>query len=215
MRDNPELDRWNDRFAKKAYHFGTAPNHFLVTQADRLQPGMRALAIADGEGRNSVWLAQRGLEVTAFDFSPLGVDKARRLAAERGVRVDHRVADIRDWNWQPDAFDAVVAIFFQFAKPAERARIFAGIVTTLKAGGLLLLQGYRVEQLQYGTGGPPWPEHMYSEALLRDAFAALDILRLASHDDEIQEGCGHNGMSALIDLVARKPIRAQQSELIG
>ena len=207
MSDNPELDRWNERFAKDAYHFGTAPNAFLSSQAHRLQPGMRALAIADGEGRNSVWLAESGLDVTAFDFSPPGVEKARRLAAERGVRVDYHVADIREWDWQPEAFDAVVAIFFQFAKPAERERIFAGIVTTLKPGGLVLLQGYRVEQLQYGTGGPPWPEHMYSEALLRDAFAALEIVHLAAHDDEIHEGSGHNGMSALIDLVARKPLR--------
>ena len=208
MSDNPELDRWNERFAKDAYHFGTAPNAFLAAEAHRLRPGMRVLAIADGEGRNSVWLAERGLDVTAFDFSPPGVDKAKRLAADRGVRVDHRVADIGAWDWQPEAFDAVVAIFFQFAKPALRERIFAGIVTTLAPGGLLLLQGYRVEQLGYGTGGPPWPEHMYSEALLREAFASLDILHLEAHDDALHEGKGHDGMSALIDLVARKPPRA-------
>jgi SAM-dependent methyltransferase len=208
MSDNPELDRWNERFAKDAYHFGTGPNAFLASQADRLRPGMTALAIADGEGRNSVWLAERGIAVTAFDFSPLGVAKAQRLAEGRGVSVDYRVADIRQWNWQPEAFDAVVAIFFQFAKPADRERIFAGIVTTLKPGGVLILQGYRPEQIAYGTGGPPWPEHMYTERLLRDAFAALEIPHLASHDDEVHEGVGHSGMSALIDLVARKPAPA-------
>ena len=205
MSDNPELDRWNERFAKDAYHFGTGPNAFLASQAALLKPGMKALAIADGEGRNSVWLAERGLVVTAFDFSPLGVAKAQRLAESRRLSVDYRVADIREWDWEPGEFDIVAAIFFQFAKPADRTRIFAGIVTTLKPGGVLILQGYRPEQIQYGTGGPPWPEHMYTERLLREAFATLEILHLAAHDDEIREGVGHNGMSALIDLVARKP----------
>lgn len=205
MTDNPELDRWNDRFAKSGYHFGTAPNTFLASQASRLVRGMRALSIADGEGRNSVWLAEQGLVVTAFDFSPLGVDKARQLAAERGVAVDHRMCDIADWTWEPEAFDVVAAIFFQFAKPDLRARIFAGIRRTLKPSGLVLLQGYRPEQLRYGTGGPPWPEHMYTEALLAEAFTGFDILHLAAHDDAIHEGRGHDGMSALIDLVARKP----------
>jgi len=206
MSANPELDRWNDRFAKSQYHFGTAPNAFLAAQASRLAPGMRALAVADGEGRNSVWLAERGLAVTAFDFSPLGVEKARRLASERGVDIDYRVSDIAEWKWEPETFDVVAAIFFQFAKPDLRARIFEGIRRTLKPGGLVLLQGYRPEQIGNGTGGPPWPEHMYTEALLRESFAGFDILHLAAHDDELHEGTGHNGMSALIDLVARKPL---------
>jgi SAM-dependent methyltransferase len=205
MSDNPELDRWNERFAKSAYHFGTAPNAFLASQSSRLQPGTRALSIADGEGRNGVWLAEHGLAVTAFDFSPLGVDKARKLAAARGVEVDYHVADIRKWNWDPDAFDVVAAIFFQFAKPDERKRIFAGIQRTLKPGGLVILQGYRPEQLKYGTGGPPWPEHLYTEALLRESFSDMEIVHLLAHDDEVHEGTGHDGMSALIDMVARKP----------
>ncbi len=200
---NPELDRWNERFAGEAYHFGTAPNAFLAAQGHRLQPGMTALAIADGEGRNSVWLAAQGLRVTAFDFAPLGVAKAQRLARDRGVDVDYRVADIRGWDWDGAKYDVIAAIFFQFANPTDRARIFAGISRALNPGGLLLLQGYRIEQLQYGTGGPPWPAHLYSEALLRDSFSALEILQLAAHDDEVHEGKGHDGMSALIDLIAR------------
>jgi SAM-dependent methyltransferase len=168
---------------------------------------MRALCIADGEGRNSVWLAQQGLDVTAFDFSPVAVSKARALAGEAGVQVDYRQSDIFAWDWKRQAYDVVVAIFFQFASPPQRAAIFSGLQQALAPGGLLLLHGYRPEQIAYGTGGPSQPENMYTEALLRDAFAALDILELRSYDAEVDEGSGHVGMSALIDLIARKPAR--------
>ncbi|MCC6608078.1 MAG: class I SAM-dependent methyltransferase [Burkholderiales bacterium] len=199
-----ELDYWNARFDVEEYHYGKAPNAFLARQAPLLRPGMRALCVADGEGRNSVWLAEHGLEVTAFDFSPPGVAKARRLAAERGVTVDHRLADIYAWGWDAHAYDLVVAIFIQFAAPRERALIFAGLARALAPDGYLVLQGYTPRQLAYGTGGPPVAENMYTEQLLRDAFRGLDILHLAEHDDIVREGKRHNGMSALIDLVARK-----------
>jgi len=200
-----QTDRWNERFGGDEYHFGTEPNAFLASQAQRLRAGMRALSVADGEGRNSVWLARQGLQVTAFDISPVGVDKARRLAREAGVAVDHRVADINDWDWDAASYDLVVAIFIQFASPAERARIFAGMMRALAPGGLLLLQGYAPRQLEYKTGGPGVAENLYTADLLRGQFAALDILHLAEHDSEIREGKGHAGMSALVDLVARRP----------
>ena len=204
MQPNPELERWNTRFSAADYVFGTAPNAFLASQAHRLKPGMTALAIADGEGRNGVWLAQQGLQVTGFDFSPNGLAKAQRLASERKVQIDCQLADITDWDWDAKQYDVIAAIFFQFARPAERARIFNGLMRALKPGGFLLLQGYRVEQLKYGSGGPSVAEQLYSEALLRESFAALDILHLASHDDEIEEGAGHKGLSALIDMVGRR-----------
>jgi 2-polyprenyl-3-methyl-5-hydroxy-6-metoxy-1,4-benzoquinol methylase len=204
-----EVQRWNSRFAGEHYLFGTAPNAFLATQAARLRPGMSAVSVADGEGRNSVWLAERGLRVTAFDVSPVGVEKARRLASERGVTVDYTVADIHAYDWGARQHDAAVAIFIQFADPRERTRIFAGLRQALAPGGVLILQGYTPRQLEYRTGGPPRAENMYTEPLLREAFAGLEILHLAEHDDEIHEGQGHHGMSALIDLVARKPSRDQ------
>ncbi|MDH4190389.1 MAG: class I SAM-dependent methyltransferase [Betaproteobacteria bacterium] len=200
-----ELERWNSRFAGEAYHFGTEPNTFLAGQAKRLRPGMSALCVADGEGRNSVWLARQGLRVRAFDFSPVGVEKARRLARDTGVALDARVADINSWDWDEARYDLVVAIFFQFATPEERAKIFAGMTRSLASGGLLLLQGYTLRQLEYKTGGPADPARLYTEALLRESFAALEILHLAEHDETVSEGDAHVGMSALIDLVARKP----------
>jgi 2-polyprenyl-3-methyl-5-hydroxy-6-metoxy-1,4-benzoquinol methylase len=202
---NSELERWNGRFSAEGYVFGTAPNAFVASQAHRLTPGMTVLCVADGEGRNSVWLARQGLRVTAFDFSPMGVRKARDLAAKAGVDVEYVIADIMDWDWDARAFDCVAAIFIQFATPPERQRIFHGVMRALKPGGLLLLQGYTPKQIEYRTGGPPHAENMYTAKLLRDSFAALDFLHLAEHEDVVSEGKGHSGMSALIDLVARRP----------
>ena len=201
---DPELQRWNGRFAAEGFVFGTSPNVFLASQAPRLARGMRALCVADGEGRNSVWLARQGLEVTAFDFSPVGLAKAKKFAERAGVKIDYRLSTTENWNWDERQYDVVAAIFFQFAAPPERKRIFEGIVRALKPGGLLILQGYGPGQLKYGTGGPKKIENLYTEELLRQSFAALEILHLASHDDIVDEGAGHSGMSALIDLVARR-----------
>jgi len=197
--------RWDERYSTPDYLFGTEPNAFLASQADLLVPGQSALAVADGEGRNGVWLASKGLTVTAFDASAVGLHKAKRLAAENGVNVDYRLASIEDWTWTENRFDVVVAIFIQFAPPELREKIFAGIKQCLKPGGLLLLQGYTPKQLEYGTGGPPTGENLYTRRLLEDAFAGFEIMRLEEYDSEIREGSGHSGMSALIDLVARKP----------
>ncbi|PQA86730.1 SAM-dependent methyltransferase [Hyphococcus luteus] len=195
---------WNERYAAPGYLFGTEPAAFLKNNANYLTPGARALAVADGEGRNSVFLAENGLEVTAMDSSEVALEKARDLASGRGVDVDFRLADIMAWDWTPEAYDVVVAIFIQFAPPAERAKVFEGVKQTLKPGGLILLHGYRPEQVDYGTGGPPQRENMYTEDLLHDAFGDMEILRLEAYDREIEEGEGHAGMSALIDLIARK-----------
>lgn len=195
---------WDERYASTEYVFGTAPAEFLPRYHDRIAAGAETLVVADGEGRNSVYLAEQGLRVTAMDVSDVGVAKARGLAEARGVTVDFRVADILTWEWAPEAYDLVVAVFIQFLDPQQRATVFDGMQRTLRPGGRLLLHGYRPEQLAYGTGGPPVAANLYDEALLADAFAAMDIEVLRSYDAELDEGAGHAGMSALIDLVATK-----------
>lgn len=195
---------WNDRYAGDDYLFGTEPADFLRRVSGWLRQGETALAIADGEGRNSVWLAGQGLQVTAFDAAPNAVAKARTLAAARGVEVDLHIADLDSWDWS-QAFDVVAGIFIQFVGPAERARLFARIDRALKPGGLLLLHGYAPRQVEYGTGGPPSRENMYTLDLLRAAFAGYEVLRAEDFDAEVAEGRGHSGRSALIDFVARKP----------
>ena len=199
-----EFDRWQARFAATGYLFGTAPNAFLKSQAHLLRKGVRALAIADGEGRNGVFLAELGLDVLSVDFSPLAQEKVRKLAAERGVTLRTEQADIETWSWPEAAFDVVAAIFIQFSKPAERAEIFAGIKRTLKPGGLLLLQGYGLKQLDYKTGGPSDPARLYTRVILQQAFGDFASLEIREYDAVIEEGERHAGMSALIDLVGRK-----------
>jgi 2-polyprenyl-3-methyl-5-hydroxy-6-metoxy-1,4-benzoquinol methylase len=196
---------WDKRYSKDGYIFGTAPNQFLASQKNLLSSGQRVLCVADGEGRNSVWLAQQGLKVTAFDISPVGVDKARRLAAQAGVAVDYAVADVAAWDWPEAAFDVVAAIFVQFADPELRGFMFERMQHAVKPGGLILLQGYTPRQLEYKTGGPPQVAHLYTEEMLRAAFAGCEILALRAHESLVDEGSQHSGMSALIDMVARKP----------
>ena len=198
------LIRWEARFSVGEYLFGERPNAYLAAKASLLVRGSRALSIADGEGRNSVWLAQHGLQVDAFDFSPTAVAKAERLATNRGVRVGFNVSELFAWNWAPCAYDLVCAIFIQFVPPAERARLFPLIKQTLRPGGLLILQGYRPEQLNYGTGGPPEADHLYTEAMIRSALQDMDIIELRCYDEAVAEGKGHAGMSALMGVVARK-----------
>ena len=200
---NP-LETWQSRYAGDAYHFGEAPNAFIAREAPRIAPGSRVLCVADGEGRNSVHLAAQGAQVTAFDFASNALTKARRLAAARGVAVDFHEGDIYTWDWRAQAYDAVVAVFIQFLPPEDRARVFTGMQSAVAPGGLFLLEGYRPEQVDYGTGGPGKREHMYTREWLQDTFAGWEILRLDTYDERIAEGPGHAGVSALIDLVARK-----------
>lgn len=195
---------WNKRFESPGFLFGTEPNAWLREHAAVWRPGDRVLCVADGEGRNSVWLAGRSLSVDAFDVSPVAVAKARRLAAQRGVQVDFAVADCDALQWPQSVYDGVAAIFIQFADPAMRERLFANIRRCLKPGGHLVLQGYTPKQLEYRTGGPPIAAHLYTRQLLRAAFADWDLLELREYEAEVAEGEGHRGWSALIGMVARR-----------
>ena len=196
---------WDARYAEPEYLFGEAPNAFVKRTAPRyLAAGQSALCVADGEGRNSVWLAEHGLDVTAFDISPNAVAKAHALAARRGVTVDHRVADLATWQFQPASVDALIAIFIQFIGPDMREGVFAHMQDAVKPGGYFLLEGYRPEQVAYGTGGPGVVENMYTREWLLQTFRGWDVVELASYDAELSEGKGHSGMSAVIDLVARR-----------
>lgn len=196
---------WNDRFSKPGYLFGTEPAVFLQTYAGHLKRGDSALAVADGEGRNSVFMASCGLDVTAMDFSDVAIEKARKLAQERGVEVDFNQSDIDLWPWEPEKFDLVVAIFIQFVGPARRKAIFDGMKRTLKPGGTLMLHGYTPEQIGFGTGGPGVLENLYTADMLRQDFSGFDIKVLTAYEKDIEEGPGHSGRSALIDLIAIKP----------
>jgi len=195
---------WNQRFTTEDFIFGTEPNAWLREHAPVWQAGQRVLCVADGEGRNSVWLARQGLVVDAYDIADVGVAKARRLAQQQGVPVNYSVADCDAYDYGEARYDGVAAIFVQFADPAMRARLFAHIQRSLKPGGVLILQGYTPRQLEYKTGGPPFASHLYTEALLRESFAGFEVQALREYEAELSEGSQHKGRSALIGLVARK-----------
>ena len=200
-----EQARWQDRYSTPDYLFGTAPNYFLASCKALLPKSGRVLAVADGEARNGVWLAEQGLDVTSIDFSQAAQAKAATLAKERSVAITLPHADVHAWTYPPDAFDVVVEIFTQFSKPAERARKWAGMRKTLKPGGLLILQGYTPKQLEYGTGGPSEIERLYTRAMLEQAFGDFRDRKFVEEELEIREGTAHGGMSAVIGLTGRKP----------
>lgn len=203
MSASDALNFWNKRFDDAEYIFGTEPNAFLKSQKFRLKTGAKALAVADGEGRNGVWMAGLGLDVLSVDFSPVALQKAQALATKNGVPLRTECVDLSSWNWGAEKYDVVVAIFIQFASPALRQKIFQRMKDVLLPGGLLLLEGYRPEQISYNTGGPSDVENLYTRSLLEDAFSDMKILHLSEYDADVSEGTRHSGMSALIDLVAQ------------
>ncbi len=196
--------RWNDRFAKEGYVFGTEPNEWLRQKASVWTKGAKILCVADGEGRNSVWLAKQGHDVDAFDLSEVGIAKARRLADDNQVNVNYTLADCDSFSWQKEHYDGIAAVFVQFADPALREKLFKNMIHCLKPGGHLLLLGYTPKQLEYGTGGPSVLSHLYTPQLLQDAFGALTIHTLEAYETELAEGDGHKGRSAVIGLVASR-----------
>jgi 2-polyprenyl-3-methyl-5-hydroxy-6-metoxy-1,4-benzoquinol methylase len=198
------LARWNERFSTLNYLFGEKPNQYLADKAALLHKG-NALSIADGEGRNSVWLASQGFDVDAFDFSPVGFYKANNLQNTHQVSVNFLCSDWESFDWKAEHYDTIAGIFFQFADPGPRTELFEKLNFALKPGGTLIIQGYGKAQMQYNTGGPGILENLYDEELLLSAFKGYTVLDLKSYLQEVDEGPGHSGMSALVGYIGQKP----------
>lgn len=194
---------WDERYQGEDFVYGTEPNDFLRSQIDNLLPG-RILCLAEGEGRNAVFLAEQGFTVTGVDQSSVGLAKAERLAARRGVRIETLVADLAGFHIDPESWDGIVSIFAHTPPPARR-RIHRQVVGGLKPGGVFVLEAYRPEQLQYKTGGPPVAEMMMDLNGLRDELVGLDFEYAEEIVREIQEGLLHHGRGAVVQLRARKP----------
>ena len=196
---------WNERFDTQEFIFGTEPNEYLVDQSEKyLKKGDKVLCIADGEGRNGVWLAKQGMQVVGFDASDIALSKAKKFAQDHEVSVEYLFSDTDSYAWPKNTYDAVVGIFIQFADPEMRKRIFEKTYETLRPGGIFILQGYTPKQLEYKTGGPSLIEHLYTEEMIRDLSKDFSIIELCSYERELSEGPRHSGMSAILGLVARK-----------
>jgi len=195
---------WDNRYGEPGYAYGTEPNAFLRAQASRLPPGLRVFVVGDGEGRNGVWLATQGHDVLSVDASPVGLAKARRLAAERGVPLQTQEVELSTWDWPVSAFDAVVSIFVHF-RPDIRARMHAAMLAALRPGGLLMLEAFTPDQLKYPSGGPRDREMLYTPDLLRQDVGKGEILLLDELVTELDEGKYHRGPAAVVRLVTRRP----------
>lgn len=194
---------WEERFSTPEYIFGKAPARFMTEHSGWFTQGATGLSVADGEGRNSVFMAERGMSVTALDFAPSAIAKARALAKAHGVSVNFRACDVLAEDFPATGhYDIVTGIFIQFTGPAARAALFDKMKAATRPGGVLMLHGYTPEQVALGTGGPPFVENMYTEAILRDLFKGWDILETAEYTREAQSG---KGLAAYIDFIARKP----------
>ena len=197
-------DFWEDRYAGEDYLFGTEPNDFLAEEAHRLVPGTRALAVADGEGRNGVWLAEQGLDVLSVDFSNNALAKARALATDRGVAIETEQADLMHWDWPVAAFDLVVTFFIH--PPARDQQILlAAMYQALKPGGLLIFEAYGKAQADNEYGGPSDPDRCYSDAILRQALGQAEILLLEEKTIIRRSGRFPGKPGDVVRLIARRP----------
>jgi SAM-dependent methyltransferase len=194
---------WDERYAAPGFVYGTAPNDFLVEAAPRLPRGT-VLCLGEGEGRNAVFLAERGHRVVAVDRSRVGLAKAKALAASRGLAIEPIVADLAAFSLPVDAFDAVTSIFCHLA-PETRARLYPAVAQALRPGGALVLEAYTPRQLDYGTGGPSRRELLMTLADARRELAGLEIVIGREIEREITEGRLHRGRGAVVQVLAVKP----------
>ncbi len=200
---------WDHVYSNKEYEYGEAPNVWLASFADRFPAPGKAVALADGYGRNGVFLAERGLETLSLDISPVGVETTRKLAAKRGVAIDAQVMDVS--KWQPDGpvYDVVALIYAHFSSTPERdyclrRQIHQTAAKALKPGGLLILEAFRPDQLGKSSGGPKMAHYLYSLEELKVDFADLRLLEGAEVDIELEEGERHRGLASVVRVVATK-----------
>ena len=193
---------WNQRYDTDEYVYGTEPNDFLKSVVAQIPKG-DVLCLAEGEGRNAVYLAQQGCQVLAVDSSAVGLEKAKKLAATRGVRIDTVVADLADFVIAPNSWDAVVSIFCHLPSTL-RQQLHRQVVSGLRAGGVLVLEAYIPEQLKFKTGGPPSVDMMPTLHALKQELAGLEFGYAMELERDVHEGLLHTGRGAVVQLVAHK-----------
>lgn len=192
---------WNERYSAEEYVYGVEPNAFLAEQACQLTSPV--LSLAEGEGRNAVYLASLGLDVLGVDCSEVGLAKAQRLAVSRGVKISTEVVDLANYGPPENTFGSVVSIFAHLPS-ALRARLYPLVERSLKPGGVLVLEAYSKEQIGHNTGGPKDVDMLMSVADLEDAFPNCEVILLRQIEREVVEGTFHTGMASVVQFVGRK-----------
>jgi SAM-dependent methyltransferase len=194
---------WDQRYATEDYVYGTRPNDFLAEVVGGMDQSGRALCLAEGEGRNAVFLAERGFEVHAVDASRVGLAKAEALARQRGVRIVSEVADLAGYRIEAESWDLIVSIFCHLPAAVRRA-LHREVVAGLRPGGRFVLEAYAPRQLDFGTGGPPDAALMMTLEELRTELHGLHLEHGCELEREVHEGRLHTGRGAVVQIVARK-----------
>lgn len=197
------MNEWDKRYDCEDYVYGVEPNDFLRAHLKEIPKG-EVLCLADGEGRNSVFLAEQGYQPTAVDYSAVALDKARRLAATRGVEIETIRADLADFELGRDAWTGIVSIFCHVPE-SIRQRVYRQVPEALVPGGVFLLEAYTPEQLAYGTGGPPTAELLADLDSLLQPLEGLDIVLARTLEREVIEGQLHTGLAHVAQIIARRP----------
>lgn len=200
------MNRWDERYSAEDYAYGTEPNDFLAAHAHMLPMG-RVLSLAEGEGRNAVFLAGQGYEVTAVDQSAVGLGKARRLAEREGVAIETIVADLAEFKIEPQSWDGIVSISAHVPRSIRKG-LHRRVAEGLKPGGVLLLEAYTPRQLETAGKGGPGPDQsdrFMTLAELHQELQGLDFLIARETEREVNEGKYHHGPGAVVQVVARKP----------
>jgi SAM-dependent methyltransferase len=195
---------WDDRYSTRDYLYGTEPSDFLAERCSSLPAGGEVLCLADGEGRNGVFLAEQGMRVTGVDSSAVGLAKAEQLASERKVPYTAIVTDLSVWDLGEARWDGVVSIWAHLPAPI-RAALHPRIARALRPGGVLLLEHYHPRQLGYGTGGPSDPTMMLTLDELDAAFAGWTRVHAFEGERVVVEGSGHGGKSYVTQAILTKP----------
>jgi Tellurite resistance protein TehB len=197
------LNQWNIRFQDEDYVYGREPNVFLADIQKKLQLSGDTLAIAEGEGRNAVFLAEQGMKVTAWDYAESGLAKTKKLADSRGVTVSTELVDINDVNWEKDKWDQLVCIFGHF--PTDlRKKTLQGVKETIKPGGYYVTEVYSIYQLPYVSGGPKDLDFLYNPEEFLQVFSDWRIIHFFMGEVTRHEGKLHNGLSHVIQFVGQK-----------
>jgi SAM-dependent methyltransferase len=202
MNPSTEASFWNDRYRGADYVYGTAPNDFLASVAWEIPAGP-VLCLAEGEGRNAIFLAGRGHAVTAVDFSEAGIAKARALAQTRGVPLTAIAADLAKFEIVPQSWTGIVAIFMHLP-PALRRSVLSRAAAGLRPGGIFIMEAYTPAQLGRGTGGPADIALLPTLAELKSELGDLEWLIAREDERDVHEGTGHGGASAVVQVLARR-----------
>lgn len=198
------MNHWNDRFSNENYMYGTEPNVFLAEMQKKLQLNGNALAIAEGEGRNAVFLAQQGMNVTTWDYAESGLQKTKKLAALKGITVNTKLVDLNDAEWESNQWDEIVCVFGHF--PTDlRKKTLQGVKGAVKPGGYYVTEVYSHCQIPYKSGGPKELDFLYRPEEFIETFSDWRIVHFFMGEVIRHEGELHNGLSHVIQFVGQKP----------